>query len=59
MVLTLSVIVGAHLVDDRFTHWLFWLEAAIIAEFAIYWVIQTQELWNVVNRSQLQARRRP
>jgi len=53
MVLTLGVIVAAHFIDDRFTHWLFWLEATIIAEFAIYWVIQTEELWNVVNREQL------
>jgi ABC-type branched-subunit amino acid transport system permease subunit len=56
MVLTLVVIVSAHFIDESFTHWLFWLEAAIIVEFAIYWVIQTEELWNVVNRAQLQPK---
>lgn len=52
MVLTLIVVVALHFADRGWRTWLFWLESGVIAEFATFWVIQTEELWGVVNRSQ-------
>lgn len=34
--------------------WIFWLEAVLIVEFAVFWGIQTWELRNVRDRSELQ-----
>lgn len=42
----------AHWAVPGFVQWLFWLEALLIAEFAVYWVLQTIELWHVVDRSE-------
>jgi hypothetical protein len=52
-VVMLGTFVGilvAHWLIPGFLQWLFWLEALLIAEFAVYWVLQTVELWNVVQR---------
>ena len=46
MVLTLVVVVVLRLADVRFAHLILWLEAALIVEFATFWVIQTRELWS-------------
>jgi len=37
--------------------WVFWLEAALVVEFAVFWTIQTSELWGVRDRTQLHLRR--
>ncbi|GAA1903080.1 hypothetical protein [Lapillicoccus jejuensis] len=37
-------------------HVVFWLEALLIAGFAVFWVVQTAELWDARDRSQLAAR---
>ncbi len=50
MVATFVGVFVAHWAVPGFLQWLFWLEALLIAEFAVYWVLQTVELWNVVER---------
>ncbi len=45
MVLTLLIVVILRLADVRAAHLVLWLEAALIVEFAAFWVIQTKELW--------------
>jgi hypothetical protein len=50
MVGTFGGVLLAHWLRPDFVQWLFWLEALLIAEFAVYWVLQTIELWNVVER---------
>ena len=46
MVASFVVIPGVHSVVAGWYTWVFWLEAALIIEFALFWAIQTQELWN-------------
>jgi hypothetical protein len=53
MLLTLVGFGAARLIDSDFVHWRFWLEAGVIAEFAVHWAVQTAELWNVIDRHQL------
>ena len=48
-------VLAAHWVAPGFVQWLFWLEALLIAEFAVYWVLQTIELWHVVDRTEAPA----
>lgn len=45
MVLTLAVVVVLRLANVGFAHLILWLEAALIVEFAAFWLIQTRELW--------------
>lgn len=45
-------IVGLHLVWSGFTLWFFWLEAVLLVEFAVFWVVQTIELWDRVQRTE-------
>lgn len=52
MVATFVGVLVAHWAVPGFLQWLFWLEALLIAEFAVYWVLQTVELWNVVERAE-------
>jgi len=52
MVGTFVGVLVAHWAVPSFLQWLFWLEALLIAEFAAYWVLQTVELWNVVERTE-------
>lgn len=57
-VVMLGTFVGilvAHWLAPDFLQWLFWLEALLIAGFAVYWVLQTVELWNVVERDDAPA----
>lgn len=55
MVVTFAGILVAHWVVPDFVQWLFWLEALLIGEFAVFWVLQTIELWNVVERTEAPA----
>jgi len=52
MALTLAVVVALSLAHVRFAHLVLWLEAALIVEFATFWVIQTRELWSTGVRPQ-------
>lgn len=45
MVLTLAVVIVLRLADVTFAHLILWLEAALILEFAAFWLVQTRELW--------------
>lgn len=47
MTLTVLLAWGSH---KMLPHWIMFVEAALILEFAIYWIIQTIELWNTQNR---------
>lgn len=38
-------------------HVVFWLEALLLAGFAVFWVVQTAELWDARDRTQLALRR--
>lgn len=50
MVVTLFAVVAVHLKHPRWEPWVIWLESAVILEFALYWAIQTWELWNSPDR---------
>ena len=58
MLVSLVSAVVAHLVAPGFSTWRFWLEAAVILEFGVYWVVQTTELWNVATRADSAVNRR-
>ncbi len=53
MVVTLALAIGVHLLVSVWSHWVLALEAALIGEFALYWVVQTVELWKTPNRVEL------
>lgn len=55
-----SLVVTALLVvtQDRFEHGVLVVEGLLVLEFAAFWVLQTVELWHVVDRRPLIARRR-
>lgn len=55
MLVTLIFVVFLHLVQPNWagTVWGFVIEAALILEFALYWLIQTFELWNTPDRTEL------
>lgn len=57
MVLTLAAAVCLHLVLDGFNHAVIVVEAALVLEFAVYWVVQTVELWGTTARVCAVARR--
>ena len=50
MVLTLVAVVCLHELLDGFNHAVIVVEAALIAEFAVYWIVQTVELWGTAMR---------
>jgi hypothetical protein len=50
MALTLIVVVAVHLKHPGWEPLVIWLESAVIIEFALYWAIQTWELWNSPDR---------
>ena len=50
MVLTLVAAICLHLVLDGFNHAVILVETALIAEFAVYWMVQTVELWGTTVR---------
>ncbi len=53
MGLTLVTIVALSLTFKKWTHAVILVEALLIAEFAAFWVIQTVELWNAVDKRAL------
>ena len=53
MLVTLIAIVMLHLAFPAWRYWTLWIEAALIGEFALYWLIQTRELWNTPDRREL------
>jgi hypothetical protein len=53
MLATLSAVVVLHFALDGWNHWVIIVETALIAEFTLYWVVQTVELWRTPNRSEL------
>lgn len=55
MMVTLIFVVFLHLVQPNWagTVWGIVIEAALIIEFALYWVVQTFELWNTPDRTEL------
>lgn len=52
MLLVMGVL-GVIALLEAYDHAVFWLEAGVIALFAVYWIVQTFELWNVTKRSDL------
>jgi len=55
MVLTLAAAVGLHQFLDGFNHAVIVVEAALVAEFAVYWIVQTVELWGTATRVMTQC----
>lgn len=51
------VVLGPAAALGRGEHVVFWLEALLIAGFAVFWVVQTAELWDAHDRTQLAVRR--
>lgn len=51
MLVSFAGLLVAHWANPGFRQWLFWIEALLIVEFAVYWVLQTVELWYVVQRN--------
>ena len=52
MVGTLIWVVALHLKHPKWELWVLLFEAAVIIEFAVYWAVQTCELWNSPDRRQ-------
>jgi hypothetical protein len=50
MFLTLVTVVCLHQILDGFNHAVIVAEAALIVEFAAYWLVQTVELWGTTTR---------
>ncbi|SDP47798.1 hypothetical protein SAMN04489867_2596 [Pedococcus dokdonensis] len=50
MVASIAVIVVAGPWQGWLDHWVFWLEAALITQFATFWLTQTIELWREPRR---------
>ncbi|WP_156750108.1 hypothetical protein [Mycobacterium sp. E2479] len=50
MAVTLIAVVAVHLKHPGWEPWVIWLESAVILEFAVYWAVQTWELWNSPDR---------
>jgi hypothetical protein len=55
MAATLVAAVCLHQLLDGFNHAIIGVETALIAEFAIYWLVQTIELWGTPTRATLIA----
>lgn len=51
MVVTLIAVVAVHLKHPGWEPWVIWLESAVILEFALYWAVQTWELWDSPDRT--------
>jgi hypothetical protein len=50
MVASIAVIAVAGPWQGWLDHWVFWLEAALIAQFGLFWLTQTIELWREPRR---------
>ena len=55
MAVTLVAAVVLHHLLDGFNHAIIVVEAALIGEFAVYWLVQTVELWGAATRAGLLA----
>jgi len=53
MALLVLAIVGIRMTLPEFAHIVIWIEGVLILAFAAFWVVQTKELWNVVDRREL------
>ncbi|MGW4477073.1 hypothetical protein [Rhodococcus triatomae] len=53
MMATLVAVVVVHLAFPDWGHLVIVTEALLIVEFAAFWIVQTVELWNVVDRTDL------
>ncbi|MFD1810782.1 hypothetical protein [Rhodococcus gannanensis] len=53
MLATLIAVVVVHLAFPEWGHLVIVTEALLVAEFAAFWIVQTVELWNVVDRTDL------
>ncbi|MGW0172949.1 hypothetical protein ACWDUM_03805 [Rhodococcus sp. NPDC003322] len=56
MFATLVAVLVVHLAFPDFGHLVLVAEVLLIAEFATFWIVQTVELWNVVDRTDLYER---
>lgn len=59
MGMTLVAVVCLHLILDGFNHAIIVVEAAMIVAFAVYWVVQTIELWGTPTRGPLMGAANP
>lgn len=50
MLASIAVVVLLGPVTHALDHWVFWLEGALITQFATFWITQTAELWNEPKR---------
>jgi hypothetical protein len=50
MAVTFIVVVAVHLKHPGWEPWVIWFESAVIFEFAVYWAVQTCELWDSPDR---------
>lgn len=57
MGLTLAVVIALHFALRGFTHTIIVAEVLLIGEFALFWAIQTAELWTVVDKNELAEQR--
>lgn len=57
MGLTLGVVIVLHFTLRGFTHSIIVAEVLLIGEFALFWAIQTAELWTAVDKNQLAQQR--
>lgn len=53
MAVTAVVLGVAHWQVSGWRHGIFWIESTLLAEYLVFWVIQTAELWGVVERQDL------
>lgn len=50
MIASVVLVFGVKFLVPGWNHWLLTLEALIIVEFAVFWLLQTRELWNTTHR---------
>ncbi|HEV7148420.1 MAG TPA: hypothetical protein VGN48_15625 [Pedococcus sp.] len=59
MLASIALVIVLGPVTHALDHWVFWLEGALITQFATFWVTQTIELWNEPKRGARVAPRKP
>ncbi|HRW20256.1 MAG TPA: hypothetical protein P5181_15585 [Dermatophilaceae bacterium] len=53
MAVTLVAIVAIRLALPQWVHVVIWVEVVLIAAFAAFWLVQTKELWEVIDRREV------
>jgi hypothetical protein len=53
MILTVFAVVSVHIIRTNWNYWELIAEAALIFEFAVFWALQTVELWGAKDRNSL------